>query len=448
MEVDDDADIKKVEELDRSRQKGISLTFDNLYNRLLKVDPKLKIKRTLVQFWLMSMGEQNLKNMNDRQIGKIKWNDNAFNRYKGFDKETRAFGNRKIVHMDDVDKTIVADEYEKVPLNIAQDTFFNYLKKRYVGISRRAAERFLKLQPSYQKSRERIIQSQAKSLILNRPFERCLIDLIDTKKISEFGNTYPFTLTCIDGFSKFVYAEPLTSKSGSVVQKAFAKILERVPKVRKQCQSDNGSEFTNFPKTFPKIKFIFSSPYLPQSNAVIERIHSFLKRYIYWAQEKKKFAYPKQLQNILDLYNDRKHTITKIPPNELHVVNLSETTIKIVKKRIERKAKKVNPPKVSFPKLEVGDYVRLVILRKSTIEKIYQQWSNEVYEVSSVRKDDTYKVRDIGGKNDGNVRPYIYRRDYLKKVPTETEEQVRKDAKTKVKRRRRLEKVQRCSKRS
>ena len=74
MEVDDDADITKVEKLDRSRQKGISLTFDNLYNRLLKVDPKLKIKRTLVQFWLMSMGEQNLKNVNDRQIGKIKLN--------------------------------------------------------------------------------------------------------------------------------------------------------------------------------------------------------------------------------------------------------------------------------------------------------------------------------------------------------------------------------------
>ena len=74
MEVDDDADITKVEKLDRSRQKGISLTVDNLYNRLLKVDPKLEIKRTVVQFWLMSMGEQNLKNVNDRQIGKIKLN--------------------------------------------------------------------------------------------------------------------------------------------------------------------------------------------------------------------------------------------------------------------------------------------------------------------------------------------------------------------------------------
>ena len=297
------------------------MTVDNLYNRLSKVDPKLEIKRTLVQFWLMSMGEQNLKNMNDRQIGKIKWNDNAFNRYKGFDKETRAFENRKIVQMDDVDKTIVA-EYEKVPPNIARDTFFNHLTKRYFGISRRAVERFLKLQPSYQKRRERITQSQAKSLILNRPFERYRIDLIDTTKISKFGNTYPFTLTCIDGFSKFVYAEPLTSKTGSVVQKAFAKILKRVPKVWKQCQKDNGSELTQFPPTLPEIKFIFSSPYTPQSNAVIERIHGFLKRYIYWAQEKKKLPYPRQLQIILDLYNDRKHTITKIPPNELHVLDL------------------------------------------------------------------------------------------------------------------------------
>ena len=42
MEVNDDADITIVKELDRSRQKGIRLTVDNLYNRLLKVDPKFK----------------------------------------------------------------------------------------------------------------------------------------------------------------------------------------------------------------------------------------------------------------------------------------------------------------------------------------------------------------------------------------------------------------------
>ena len=42
------------------------------------------------QHWLISMAEQDLKDMNDRQIGKIKWDDNAFSRYKGFDKEKRA----------------------------------------------------------------------------------------------------------------------------------------------------------------------------------------------------------------------------------------------------------------------------------------------------------------------------------------------------------------------
>ena len=99
-----------------------------------------------------------------------------------------------------------------------------------------------------------------------------------------------------------------------------------------------------------------------------------------------------------------------------------------VKKRLERSAKKVNPPKVSFPKLEAGDYVRLVILRKSKIDKIYQQWSDEVFEVSSARKDNTYKVRNIGGREDGQVRKFVYQRDYLKEVPTETGDHAKKDA--------------------
>ena len=403
------------------------LTVDNIFVRVNEGNPKTKIPRMVVQYWLESAGRQNLKDMNERQLGKIKWNDRAFERFRGFDKETRMFGNRKIVHMDEVEETVKA-EYDKLPPNIARDTFFDYLQKRFVGISRRALERFLKLQPSYQKSRGRITQSLAKSIVLSKPFQRCLIDLIDSSKVSKEGNQFPFTLTCIDGFSKFVYAEALRNKEQSTVEKAFAKILERTPKRWKQCQCDNGSEFVNFPKFFPEIKFIFSSPYLPQSNSIIERFHRFLKKYIYWAQEKKKLSYPKQLEKILELYNDRKHTITKLTPKQVHKTNLSEIDREQVKKRIQREANKRNPPQRTFAKIDKGSYVRLAILRKSNIDKIYQQWSDEVYEVVQVRKDNTYKIKNIGGKDDGKVRPYIYQRDYLLAVPEETGKEAKKGA--------------------
>ena len=123
--------IDQIEKQDRDEQKRISLIVKKLYERVLEDDPKSKIKKILVQFWLMSVAEQNLNGMNDRQIGKIKWNDKAFKRYEGFDKQTRMLGNRKIVHMDDVDKTL-AEEYEKVPPNIAHDTLFGHFWGRFV----------------------------------------------------------------------------------------------------------------------------------------------------------------------------------------------------------------------------------------------------------------------------------------------------------------------------
>ncbi|GMI02295.1 hypothetical protein TrLO_g7401 [Triparma laevis f. longispina] len=370
--------------------------------------------------------------MNERQLGKIKWTARSLSRFTGFDKKTLKFGDRQIVLEGKAGETI-KKEYEDLPPNIARDTFYNYLNKRYVGISRRKVEEFLKLQPDYQKSTRRIKKSLARSVVLNEPFERCLIDLISSKTISKEGDKYPFTLTCIDGFSKFVYAEPLKNKQGATVEKAFQRILSRVPKKWKQCQSDNGSEFLQFPNEFPDIKFIFSSPHMPQSNGIIERVHGFLKKYTYWGQEKKKIDYPKQLQKVIDLYNDRKHSITKLSPNEVHRTDLSEVMIQVVKNRIQNMANKLTPNNFKFKAIEKGDYVRLVMLKKSEIDKVYQNWSDEVYEVAEARKNDTYKLKDIGGKDDGKVKPYVFQRDYLQLIPKETGDKYREDVKNETK---------------
>lgn len=81
--------IDQIEKQDRDEQKRISLIVKKLYERVLEDDPKSKIKKILVQFWLMSVAEQNLNGMNDRQIGKIKWNDKGFKRYDEQARHTR-----------------------------------------------------------------------------------------------------------------------------------------------------------------------------------------------------------------------------------------------------------------------------------------------------------------------------------------------------------------------
>ena len=51
-------------------------------------------------------------------------------------------------------------------------------------------------------------------------------------------------------------------------------------------------------------------------------------------------GYVKQLERVVKLYNDRPHSITKVPPNELAKTNLEPKTLKEVKERIVKSSDK------------------------------------------------------------------------------------------------------------
>lgn len=200
----------------------------------------------------------------------------------------------------------------------------------------------------------RISDVRDKPLVLTRPFERCLIDKISSKIIARDE-------TC----------------------------------VWKYCQSDNSGEFNDLVDKFPNIKFIKSTPYKPWSNGIIERVHGFLKRYTYWGEELKKrnnekLNFKKQLKKITLIYNNRKYSVTKQAPVDIHfpqydgknldATHIPEIAKKKVNKRIEYfdhlKREKTAPR--AFPEIKKGDYVRTLIPRDK-IGKIYQNWSDEVF---------------------------------------------------------------------
>ena len=366
----------------------------------------------------MSKSNKDLSTMTEKQINQIKWSEKALERYNVKDKTHKG---RKIILEPDVESTIMK-EYKDLPQNIGRDTFYGIISRKYIGISRRRLYKFLSNQPLYQRGRDRIKQPLAKPIISSRPFERVQIDLIDSSKLS--NNTYPFTLTYIDTFSKKVHARPLKNKKEETVQKELKSILSSLPKGAKVklIQSDNGSEFNNIKATFPESKNIKSSPYNPASNGMIERVHRFIKKYIHFANLTKKVSYPVQLQNVLNLYNERKHNITKFAPNDLDKTDLDQNILKEVKERIQKSGGKNSLVERNFPTLSVGDIVRLAIIKTSELDKLYEQWSEESYELSQVRKTTppTYKLK---GKS------YIYQRDYLLKIPKESEEKRRAEEK-------------------
>ena len=70
------------------------------------------------------------------------------------------------------------------------------------------------------------------------------IDLADLVNISSHNDGYRYLLTCIDVFTKRVWAVPTKTKSGREVSRAFEKILTDGYKPD-MVQSDKGTEFLN-----------------------------------------------------------------------------------------------------------------------------------------------------------------------------------------------------------
>jgi len=69
------------------------------------------------------------------------------------------------------------------------------------------------------------------------------IDLADLSNLSPFNDGMRYLLTCIDVFTKRVWAVPIKTKSDKDVAEAFQKIIDE-----QKCnmvQSDKGTEFLN-----------------------------------------------------------------------------------------------------------------------------------------------------------------------------------------------------------
>ena len=113
--------------------------------------------------------------------------------------------------------------------------------------------------------------------IVTVPFERVSVDLVGPLPKSRGGFQYLFTY--IDNASRWPEAEPLRSITSKSVIKAFETICLRNGFPRTVI-SDNGTQFcSNEFNRFCKqhnIQAIKTSPYRPQSNGLVERMHATL----------------------------------------------------------------------------------------------------------------------------------------------------------------------------
>ncbi len=191
-------------------------------------------------------------------------------------------------------------------------------------------------------------------------------DLIDMTAYSKENANNNYLLTCIDVFSKYVWARALKNKSGLEVTKAFKSILEegRVPK---KLQTDKGTEFFNkhFQDLMKKHDVHHFAKATDLKASVVERFNRSLKSRMWrFLTATNSQRYIDVLQDIMQGYNSSYHQSIKMRP-----VDVGKENEGVVFQNLYGDMKKNEHPVFKY---KVGDVVRISKVR-GPFAKGYEQ---------------------------------------------------------------------------
>ena len=159
-------------------------------------------------------------------------------------------------------------------------------------------------------------------IIPKGPQERYVVDSWKIHKELSQVTGYNWVIDIIDHFSKFLMSFPIVQNDAINTLNCIKEfcVLKGMPKI---IQSDNGSEYKNsLIEEFcnnNNIKHIYSSPYHPSTNGVVEVCHKEVRKQviIYYAQNPDNFNLKNVILNAVQNHNNNIHTVTQYRPVEL-----------------------------------------------------------------------------------------------------------------------------------
>lgn len=250
-------------------------------------------------------------------------------------------------------------------------------------------------------SKQNIVDELHRSARRNFP-RRCTIikglddlwqaDLIDVQKYASFNKGYKYILVLIDALSKNVWVKPLKSKEKIGVTNAMQSILTESSRQPKNLQTDFGKEFYNesFKRLMKKYKINHYSTYSVKKASIVERVIRTLKCRLY-----KLFSLcgryewlGKNLNSVVQCYNNTVHRITKFRPIDVNSSNQMLVRNNIIKTQ-KLKA-------VYRYKFRLGDHVRISKYKGDFYKGYTPNWSTEIFIITKINHTSppTYHIED------------------------------------------------------
>ena len=163
------------------------------------------------------------------------------------------------------------------------------------------------------------------------------IDLADMQSIKTYNDGFSFLLVVIDVLSKFAWVELLPDKSGNSAALGFERVLEksegRVPVL---VQSDAGKEFVaqRFQRILKENGIDYKPARSPDVKAsVAERFMRTIKERLWrYFTHRNTHRYVDVLPNLVESYNNSRHSATKMAPSAVTLENAAEVRKNLIKR--------------------------------------------------------------------------------------------------------------------
>lgn len=212
------------------------------------------------------------------------------------------------------------------------------------------------------------------------------VDLADVQHLAKHNKNVRFLLLAIDTFSRKLWIRPLKTKTTAEVARNMRSILNVItPPAVKRIFSDRGLEFTgaafvNLLNEY-NIKITLSNDEVKCPH--VERVTKTLKDLMYrYMTDKETYQYLPALNDLLETYNSRIHRAHKMSPND---ADMDENRMQVINELNKNFYQKALFTKVkAHPKLNIGDTVRLQIVRE-TFRKGYEEtFTGEIFKIGKI----------------------------------------------------------------
>ena len=304
-----------------------------------------------------------------------------------------------------------------------QNNFYRWITTKYLGITKREAQKFLKSQEDYQLTRQPTV-GKKKPLLATRPFQMFAMDLVDMNQYVgvRANKRFRYIMSVMDLFSGYTWFKPIKHKEPGDVLHAFQAIVaESMDILPVRVLSDNGNEFRGefeeYLKT-NKVKHTFTRTYSPEPHieAVNNQLRKIMRQIFVRTNSLAWLPYLAGIQSAKNSQWNENHNAT---PDQIMTKFESDSRqdrhyLKNLT-TLQTQKYKANLENYEDNLLKVGDHVRVKLATRQTQIRqkikagnkklVVVHWTPEVYRVLEVRMPKAGRIgypKYVVANTDGN----------------------------------------------